>query len=40
MLIDKYTLIKRIGNGAFGEVFLTSKQGTSIKYPTKKIEKF
>ena len=39
MLIDKYTLIKRIGNGSFGEVFLTSKQGTSIKYPTKKIEK-
>ena len=39
MLIDDLTLIKPLGKGAFGEVYLTSKQGTSIKYATKKIEK-
>ena len=36
MLIDDLTLIKAIGKGAFGEVYLTSKQGTSTKYATKK----
>jgi calcium-dependent protein kinase len=39
MLIDDLTLIKAIGKGAFGEVYLTSKQGTSTKYATKKLEK-
>ena len=38
-MIDDLTLIKKIGKGAFGEVHLTSKQGTSIKYATKKLDK-
>ena len=39
MIIDDLTLIKPIGKGAFGEVYLTSKQGSSTKYATKKLEK-
>ena len=39
MLIDDLTLIKPLGKGAFGEVYLTSKQGTNQKYATKKIDK-
>ena len=39
MLVDDLTLIKKLGKGAFGEVFLTSKQGTSTKYATKKLDK-
>ena len=39
MLIDDLTLIKPLGKGAFGEVYLTSKQGTSTKYATKKLVK-
>jgi len=39
MLVDDLTLIKTLGKGAFGEVFLTSKQGTSTKYATKKLDK-
>ena len=39
MLIDDLTLIKPIGKGAFGEVFLTSKQGIKEKFATKKIDK-
>ena len=38
-MIDDLTLIKKIGKGSFGEVYLTSKQGTSIKYATKKLDK-
>ena len=39
MLVDDLTLIKPLGKGVFGEVFLTSKQGTSTKYATKKLDK-
>ena len=39
MLIDDFTLIKPIGKGAFGEVYITSKQGSKEKFATKKIEK-
>ena len=39
MLVDDLTLIKSIGKGAFGEVYLTSKQGSKEKYATKKIDK-
>ena len=39
MLVDDLTLIDKIGKGAFGEVYLTSKQGSSIKYATKKLDK-
>ena len=39
MLIDDLTLIQPIGKGAFGEVYLTSKQGSKEKYATKRIEK-
>ena len=39
MLTDDLTMIKPLGNGAFGKVFLTSKQGTSEKFATKQIDK-
>ena len=39
MLVDDLTLIKCLGKGAFGEVYLTSKQGTQEKFATKKIDK-
>ena len=39
MLVDDYTLIKPLGKGAFGEVYLTSKQGSKEKFATKRIDK-
>jgi serine/threonine protein kinase len=39
MLVDDMTLIKPLGKGAFGEVYLTSKRGSSQKYATKRIDK-
>ena len=39
MLVDDLTLLKCVGKGAFGEVYLTSKQGTKQKFATKKIDK-
>ena len=39
MLVDDLTLIKCLGKGAFGEVYLTSKQGSKEKFATKKIDK-
>ena len=39
MLVDDLTLLKCLGKGAFGEVYLTSKQGTQEKFATKKIDK-
>ena len=38
-MLGDYTLIKPLGKGAFGEVFLTSKQGTKQKFATKQIDK-
>ena len=39
MLVDDLTLIRGLGKGAFGEVYLTSKQGNQEKFATKKIDK-
>ena len=39
MLLDDLTLLKCIGRGAFGEVYLTSKSGSKNKLATKKISK-
>ena len=39
MHIDDYTLIKKLGKGAFGEVYLASKQGSSNLYATKQLDK-
>ena len=39
MLVGDYTLTTNLGKGAFGEVYLTSKQGTQEKFATKKIDK-
>ena len=39
MLVGDLTLTKCLGKGAFGEVYLTSKQGTKQKFATKKIDK-
>ena len=37
--IDDYSLIKSIGRGNFGEVFLTQKNGSKELYATKKMER-
>jgi serine/threonine protein kinase len=39
MNIEDIVLIKSIGKGAFGEVFLTSKKGTKKQFATKKVQK-
>ena len=39
MQIEDLVLLKKIGKGAFGEVFLTSKRGTHKQYATKKVQK-
>ena len=39
MIVGDLTLIQCLGKGAFGEVFLTSKQGSTQKFATKKIDK-
>ena len=39
MMIDEFTLTKCIGKGAFGEVFLSSKQGSSALFAIKKVPK-
>ena len=39
MMIDEYTMLKCIGKGAFGEVYLTSKAGTNQLFATKKVSK-
>ena len=39
MQLDEYTLLKTIGKGAFGEVYLTSKEGTNHLFATKKVSK-
>ena len=39
MLTDDLTLIKALGKGAFGEVYLTSKIGSKEKFATNKIDK-
>ena len=38
-MIDDLTLIKLLGKGSFGEVYLSSKQGSQEYYATKKIDK-
>ena len=38
-MIDDYSLLKTIGKGAFGEVYLTSKEGTNRLFATKKVSK-
>ena len=39
MILDEYTLEKCLGKGAFGEVYLTTKKGTSQLFATKKLPK-
>ena len=39
MLVEDLTLLKSLGKGAFGEVYLTSKTGCKEKFATKKINK-
>jgi len=36
MLVEDLTLLKSLGKGAFGEVYLTSKTGCKEKFATKK----
>ena len=37
--IDDYTLISRIQQESFWDIYLTSKEGTETKYATKVIKK-
>ena len=39
MIIENLTLIKSVGKGSFGEVFLTSKKGTDQMFAVKKVSK-
>ena len=39
MIIDEYTLMKWIGKGALGEVYLTKKQNSTKLFATKKVPK-
>jgi serine/threonine protein kinase len=39
MLVEDLTLLKVLGKGSFGEVYLTSKTGCKEKFATKKISK-
>jgi len=39
MQIEDITLIKPIGKGSFGQVFLTTKRGSQQQFATKKIQK-
>ena len=39
MKVDNYTLEKCIGKGSFGEVYITSKKGSPLKYATKKLDR-
>ena len=39
MIIDEFSLIKCIGRGEFGEVYLSSKKGTTQLFATKKVSK-
>ena len=39
MMIDEFSLIKCIGKGEFGEVYLSSKQGTNQLFAIKKVSK-
>ena len=38
-MIDEFSLLKCIGKGSFGEVFLTSKMGSNQFFATKKVSK-
>ena len=39
MIVEDLTLIKSVGKGSFGEVFLTSRKGTDQMYAVKKVSK-
>ena len=39
MIVEDITLIKSVGKGSFGEVFLTSRKGTDQMYAVKKVSK-
>ena len=39
VMIDDLTLLKLLGKGSYGEVFLTSKQGRSELFATKKMDR-
>ena len=39
VIVDDLTLLQCLGKGSYGEVFLTSKQGKSELFATKKMER-
>ena len=39
MQLEEYTLFKQLGKGSFGEVFLTTKRGSTELFATKKMDR-
>ena len=39
MIVEDLTLIKSVGKGSFGEVFLASKKGVQENFAVKKVSK-
>ena len=39
MIVEDLTLIKSVGKGSFGEVFLASKKGSQENFAVKKVPK-
>jgi len=39
MMLDDLTMIKQLGKGSFGEVYLTSKKGHTKLYATKRFQR-
>ena len=39
MIVDDHTLTNKLGEGSFGEVYLSYKKDSVLKYATKRMDK-